>query len=218
MPAIAPIFMKVGFILLAVLLGIGLVSAYMIFNPVTKASMKSAPKIPVNKERLYADVHYLTHLLPARQAFHPAALNQAAAYILQEFHKLSSRVAYQPFKVGPQEYKNVICTLGPAEGERIVIGAHYDVCGDQPGADDNASGVAGLLELARLLHAHEANLKYRIDLISFCLEEPPYFKTESMGSAVHAKSLKKAGVKVKAMVCLEMIGYYSEEKVRSVTR
>ncbi len=204
--------MKIVLILLAVILVIGLVSAYKIFNPVIKSGMKRAENIPVNKDRLYADVNYLTHLSPARQAFNPAALDKAAGYIYQEFQKASSRVSYQTFKADNQEYKNIICTLGPAEGERIIIGAHYDVCGDQPGADDNASGVAGILELARLLHAQEDNLKYRIDIVSFCLEEPPFFKTQSMGSAVHAKSLKKAGVQVKAMVCLEMIGYFSEEK------
>lgn len=204
--------MKTGLILLAVLSGIGLISAYMAFNSVTKVGMKSALEIPVVKDRLYADVHYLTHIVPARQAFNPAGLEQAADYIYRAFQKVSGRVAYQPFKVDGQTYKNIICTLGPVEGERIIIGAHYDVCGNQPGADDNASGVAGLLEIARLLHVEEANLKYRIDLVSFCLEEPPFFKTASMGSAVHATSLKKEGVLVKAMVCLEMIGYYSEEK------
>ncbi|QNF35768.1 M28 family peptidase [Adhaeribacter swui] len=174
--------------------------------------MKSTPEIKVVNSRLYADVQYLTNIKPARQAFNPAGIEQAATYIYQEFKKISERVSYQEFQVNGQTYKNVICTLGPGTGERIILGAHYDVCGNQPGADDNASGVAGLLELARLLHAEEKTLKYRIDLVSYCLEEPPFFKTESMGSAVHAKSLKKEGVTVKAMVCLEMIGYFSEEK------
>jgi len=205
--------MKKTLVLLAILGSIGLISAYVILNPVIKVGMKSAPGINVSKDRLYADVQYLTHIKPARQAFNPAGIEQAATYIYQEFKKVSDRVSYQEFPVNGQTYKNVICTLGPAAGERIVLGAHYDVCGNQAGyADDNASGVAGLLELARLLQAQEANLRYRIDLVSFCLEEPPFFKTEAMGSAVHAKSLKKESVAVKAMVCLEMIGYYSEEK------
>ena len=204
--------MKLTLVLLAILLSIGLISAYIVFNPVSKIGMKNAPEIPVSKDRLYADVQYLTNIKPARQAFNPAGIEQAATYIYQEFKKVSDRVSYQEFKVNGQTYKNVICTLGPPTGERIILGAHYDVCGNQPGADDNASGVAGLLELARLLHAEEKKLKFRIDLVSYCLEEPPFFKTESMGSAVHAKSLKKEGVVVNAMVCLEMIGYFSEEK------
>jgi hypothetical protein len=171
-----------------------------------------AVEINVNKDRLYADVQFLTGLVPARNAFNLNALNQGADYIFNEFRKISPRVSYQTFGVNQTEYKNIICSLGPETGERIVVGAHYDVCGDQPGADDNASGVAGLLEIARLVQAKEKELKYRIDFVSYALEEPPFFKTDDMGSAVHAKSLAAAGVKVRGMICLEMIGYYSEEK------
>ena len=170
------------------------------------------PDLPVNKAQLYADVQYLTEQNPPRNAFNVASLNQSADYIFQEFKKMSPRVQYQAFMVEEQEYKNIICSLGPEEGERIIVGAHYDVCGDQPGADDNASGVAGLLAIARLVHELNPELKYRLDFVAFALEEPPYFKTDAMGSAVHAKSLRAANVKVKGMICLEMIGYYSEEK------
>ncbi|MGZ4049469.1 MAG: M28 family peptidase, partial [Bacteroidia bacterium] len=89
---------------------------------------------------------------------------------------------------------------------------HYDVCDDQPGADDNASGVAGLLEIARLLKEQSSNLIYRVDLVAYTLEEPPNFRTANMGSAVHAKMLHDNHIKVKAMICLEMIGYYSDKK------
>jgi Zn-dependent M28 family amino/carboxypeptidase len=91
-----------------------------------------------------------------------------------------------------------------------VIGAHYDVAGDTPGADDNASGVAGLLELGRLLHQYAVPLKYPIMLVVFPLEEPPFFNTRFMGSAVHAQSLAKQGQTVRLMICLEMIGYFSD--------
>jgi hypothetical protein len=168
--------------------------------------------VKADKTRLYADVKFLTEVSPPRQAFHLPSLNKSAAYIRAELEKVSDRVSYQSFPVDGQEYKNVIATLGPDTGERIVIGAHYDVCGDQPGADDNASGVAGLLETGRLLKELQPPLKYRVDLVAFSLEEPPHFKTAAMGSAVHARSLAQAGVKVRAMICLEMIGYYSEEK------
>ena len=92
----------------------------------------------------------------------------------------------------------------------MVVGAHYDVCGNQPGADDNASGVAGLLELARMLS--DCQLKYRIDLVAFALEEPPYFRSPSMGSYIHAKSLADNQIRVKGMISLEMIGYFTEKK------
>ena len=94
--------------------------------------------------------------------------------------------------------------------QRLVVGAHYDVYGENPGADDNASGTAGLLELARLLKSQNPDLKYRVDLVAYTLEEPPFFRTEFMGSAVHAKSLFDAGIKVKGMISMDMIGYFSD--------
>ena len=93
--------------------------------------------------------------------------------------------------------------------ERIVVGAHYDVCGNQEGADDNASGVVGVLELARMLHQEKTN--YQIEFVAYTLEEPPYFRSEQMGSYIHAKSLVNESVKLKGMICLEMIGYFSDE-------
>jgi Zn-dependent M28 family amino/carboxypeptidase len=94
-------------------------------------------------------------------------------------------------------------------GARIVVGAHYDTAGPHPGADDNASGVAGLLELARLLDG--ADLARPVELVGYPLEEPPYFSTSKMGSAVHARSLREQGVAVRAMLSLEMIGYFTDE-------
>ena len=77
-----------------------------------------------------------------------------------------------------------------------------------PGADDNASGVAGLIELAYLLG--KTSLPVRVELVAFTLEEPPFFRTPFMGSAIHAASLKKQGVKVRIMFALEMIGFFSD--------
>jgi Zn-dependent M28 family amino/carboxypeptidase len=77
-----------------------------------------------------------------------------------------------------------------------------------PGADDNASGVAGLIELARLLGAQPPPV--RVELVAFSLEEPPYFGSTGMGSSVHAESLRKQNIRVKAMFSLEMIGYFSD--------
>ncbi len=102
----------------------------------------------------------------------------------------------------------MLAQFGPDTKERIVVGAHYDAAGPYPGADDNASGVAGLIELAHLLG--KATLPLRVELVAFTLEEPPHFATFQMGSAVHAASLKKQGVSVRLMVSLEMIGYFSD--------
>lgn len=137
-------------------------------------------------------------------------LISTAAYIKNVFDQYSNDVKYQEYEVNNQIYKNVICSFGPKEQPRIIVGAHYDVCGNQEGADDNASGVVGLLELARLLK--NLKLNYRIDLVAYTLEEPPFFKTEYMGSYVHAKSLRDEKVEVSGMISVEMIGYFSIEK------
>jgi Zn-dependent M28 family amino/carboxypeptidase len=110
--------------------------------------------------------------------------------------------------VDGKSYRNVIAQLGPDTAERIVVGAHYDTAGPLPGADDNASGVAGLIELAHLLGKQQ--LPMRVELVAFTLEEPPYFRTTGMGSSVHAESLRKQNIRVRAMLCLEMIGYFSD--------
>ena len=164
-----------------------------------------------SKTRLYRDVERLTSIQPARNYRNMEALNEAVKYIQSELEKLDCQVREQPFKVDGRVYKNIIAYFDGSSKERIVVGAHYDVCGDQPGADDNASGVAGLLETARLLHEYKPNLVHPIELVAYCLEEPPYFASEDMGSAVHALSLHEQKVKLKAMVCYEMIGYFSDE-------
>jgi len=136
-------------------------------------------------------------------------LNFVANYIKNELSKVCENSVYQNFTVNDTEYKNVIGSLGIEHKERIIIGAHYDVCGDSEGADDNASGVVGLLELAKKLSKEK--LKYRIDFVAYSLEEPPFFRTEHMGSYIHAKDLYDKNIDIKGMLCLESIGYYSDK-------
>ena len=90
----------------------------------------------------------------------------------------------------------------------MIVGAHYDVCGNQPGADDNASAVAGLLETARMVAEAKPSLDYRIDFVSFCLEEPPFYATREMGSYIHAESLNEFKADVIGLINFEMIGYF----------
>ena len=145
-----------------------------------------------------------------RNYTHVDRLDSVAAYIYRSFCKYADTVYYQEYNVNGLVYRNVVCSFGTLQKKHIVVGAHYDVCGDQEGADDNASGVTGLMELARLLQGKTLN--NQIDLVAYTLEEPPYFRTEAMGSYQHAKSLDKQGVIVRGMICLEMIGYFSDEK------
>ncbi len=137
-------------------------------------------------------------------------LNQIATYIHNEFEKHSEVLEFQKYLANGVEYKNVIASFGPSDAKRIIVGAHYDVCGDQEGADDNASGVAGILELARQLKGKSLN--YGVDLVAYTPEEPPYFRSEAMDSYVHAKFLKENNIDVFGMISVEMIGYFSDEK------
>jgi hypothetical protein len=197
-------------------------------------------------KRLCADVARLTLPSPSRRATNVESLNRAADYIALEFGKTGCSVEKQSFPVDGKTYMNIICSFGPAEGERIIVGAHYDVSdsrcgqarkvkgkdicpfgpatyesvdyqkGDQPGADDNASGVAGILELARMVGERKPALDHRIDFVAYTLEEPPFFKMavdkeSNMGSYHHAKCLHDRNIRVKLMMSLEMIGYFTEE-------
>ena len=137
-------------------------------------------------------------------------LNQTADYILSVFSQYADTAWLQSYDVGGNIYQNVVCRFGMSKKPVIIVGAHYDVCGNQEGADDNASGVTGLLELARLLHG--SSIGYPIELVAYSLEEPPYFRTSQMGSYVHAKSLHDEHSDVYGMLVLEMIGFYSDEK------
>jgi Zn-dependent M28 family amino/carboxypeptidase len=109
-------------------------------------------------------------------------------------------------------FQNVIATHGPNDAPIIVVGAHYDAYGGLPGADDNASGVAGLLELNRLLALETSaglTLDKQVILVAYTLEEPPIYASNGMGSVIHAESLRDKQVDL--MISLEMIGYYDDE-------
>ena len=162
-----------------------------------------------DNSQLKKDLIAITQTKERRNYKNIETLNTIAAYIKAELHKVCDSVTYQKYNVNTNEYKNVIGSIGLQHKERIIIGAHYDVFGDYEGADDNASGVAGLLELARLLSKEK--LKYRIDFVAYTLEEPPFFRTQQMGSYIHANYLFKHKIPVKGMICLETIGYYNEQ-------
>jgi Zn-dependent M28 family amino/carboxypeptidase len=164
----------------------------------------------VDPVRLEAHVRKLAVDLSPRDVGHLENLDRAAAYIADELKQAGGAVSEQGYRVENRSYRNVIAHFGPDTPERIVVGAHYDAFSALPGADDNASGGAGLIELARLLGAQPPSM--RVDLIAFSTEEPPYFGTTGMGSSVHAQSLRKENVSVRAMLSLEMIGYFSDER------
>jgi len=160
-------------------------------------------------------VETLTTTMHPRDARHPENLDRAAEYIERSFAGAGASVTVQPFVVNGSTYRNVVANFGPAAIDLplLIVGAHYDAFGGRtglPGADDNASGTAGLLELARLLGASPPRTP--VALVAYPNEEPPYFGSERMGSFVHAEELRTSGRAVSGMICLEMIGYFGAEQ------
>lgn len=163
------------------------------------------------KQRLYNDVEFLTEIRPYRNYLNLESLEKVCDYIRQEFKAAGYQTRDQKWKADGREYTNVITTYNSGKSKTLVVGAHYDVAGNQPGADDNASAVAGLLETARLVAQSQPDLDYKIEFVAYCLEEPPFFATNKMGSYIHAQSLHEQNTNVIGMICYEMIGYFSEE-------
>lgn len=145
-----------------------------------------------------------------RNFAHVEVLDSVAGYIHRQMALYADTTYYQEYKAGDKVYRNVVARFKGGKEKVVVIGAHYDVCENQDGADDNASGVAGLLELARLLK--NSKNEYTTELVAYSLEEPPFFRSEQMGSYVHAKSLRDKNAEVYGMISLEMIGYFSDAK------
>lgn len=160
-----------------------------------------------SQESIQKDLGFLTSLESPRNYKNLESLNIVAEYLKKELSMVCDSVAFQSFQVNGNTYKNVIGSIGLDRSERIIVGAHYDVFGNSDGADDNASGVAGLLELARMLTNEK--LRYGIDFVFYTLEEPPFFRTKNMGSYIHAKYLYDEKIPIKGMICLESIGYFS---------
>jgi len=162
----------------------------------------------IDPARLEKHVRVLAEELIPRDSAHPGNLQKAADYIRGEFEKTEGNVREFPYEIRGREYRIVSLLFGPETGERIVVGAHYDAPPGSPGANDNASGVAGLLELAHALSSTAPSKA--VELVAYPVEEPPYYRTKAMASYVHADQLKKNRVKVRFMIALEMIGYYND--------
>ena len=136
-------------------------------------------------------------------------LNLCANYIKENFERSGAKVSLQNYQVGKETYTNIIARFGTSDEDLVIVGAHYDSHDDTPGADDNASGVAGLIELAILLGKED--IHKNIELVAYCLEEPPFFRTNQMGSAIHAKSIQEQKINIKGVLVFEMIGYFTDK-------
>ncbi len=139
-------------------------------------------------------------------------LEKTATYIADQFTSFGYQVTRQPFVFQGNIYHNIIAELtGNASPEKLfIVGAHYDAVRTTPGADDNASGVAGLLGLARELAG--ARMERTVRFVAFALEEWPVYRSSNMASYHYAKSLAEKNERVEGMICLEMIGFFCDRE------
>jgi len=162
--------------------------------------------------RLEATVRRLSGDIGERHFRRPDALDEALSFIREELTRSQVPATDHPFEVSGRRFTNVEVIVparaGATERGCIVVGAHYDTVPGTPGADDNATGVAALLEFARQL-IHE-RFERSLRLVFFPNEEPPFFPDAGMGSAAYAAELRGASVDVHTMISLEMLGYYSD--------
>jgi len=143
----------------------------------------------------------------------PAGLARAADYIEAFFLGLGLKTMRQTYEADGVECHNIEAVGSSFQGRakpHYILGAHYDSALGAPGADDNISAVAVMLETARGLLATPDVLKH-LRFVAYVNEEPPHFSTETMGSYVHARSCRAAGDNILGMICLESLGYYSNE-------
>ncbi len=163
------------------------------------------------RQRLEAHVVALATTIGPRNSDHPEALAQASQYIQDQWREEGYSPHIQSFREGDQVFENLWVDIPGTThpDELVIVGAHYDSCMTTPGADDNASGTAGILELARLLRERPAGPTLR--LAAFTNEEPPFFKGRLMGSLVMAKSLRKEKARIRGMISLEMLGDFRDE-------
>ena len=148
---------------------------------------------------------------PARSERHflrPRALAAAADYIDAAWHAQGYVPERETFTVNGVNCANVVITRPGRLDELLLIGAHYDTVRGSPGADDNASGVAALLELSRAFTAVVPAVTMRF--VAFTNEEPPFFFTHQQGSVVHARAARALGERIALMISLEMLGYYDD--------
>jgi Zn-dependent M28 family amino/carboxypeptidase len=162
--------------------------------------------------RLRAHVQMLAGTIGERNLWSYGALEQAAQYISTQLTAAGYTPRRQTFELAKLPLSNVEAVLeGTTRGaEIVVVGAHFDTVAGCPGAHDNATGVAAVLELARRFSGRRQ--PRTIHFVAFVNEEPPFFQTEHMGSAVYANAARSRGDRVVGMLSLETMGYYSEEQ------
>ena len=175
-------------------------------NTSTAAAL-SAAEIVLRGE-LAADVQKLAGEIGERNMRRYSQLNAAADFIEDSFSRAGLRSRRDTYDLSGRACHNIEAEIPGVRPQIIVIGAHYDSVFGAPGANDNGSGVAAMLALARRFSGKATGQTLRF--VAFANEEPPYFKTEQMGSLVYARRCKARGDQISAMISLETIGYFSD--------
>ncbi len=184
---------------------------YMIATPGRSWSGPLAPLADADRrlaERLRGHVRAIAS--KSHHVWAPAELEAAATYIEERLRAAGHAVQREEFRAAGASVRNLVAEIPGARrpDEIVVVGAHYDSVAGAPGANDNGSGVAAVLELAGAARDWAPERSWRFVL--FVNEEPPFFRTTEMGSHVHARGAKRRGERIVAMYSLETVGYYSD--------
>lgn len=182
----------------------------LITGPIVPKPPRLDLDIAPSSARLRRDVVRLVEEFSPRSYRNAANLDRAADWIGAELEAAGLEVEYQSYEIDAGRFRNVIGVHRGVErdGPVLVVGAHYDAFEEFPGANDNASGVAVLLELARTRPQRVVHTdRY---FVAFCTEEPPQFRSDQMGSAAFARELERRTIEVELMIALDVVGYYSD--------
>jgi hypothetical protein len=206
--------------ILALALIVGLPVGGVLWMTSVPGRSHEGPLPPLTPEQIQVAIRLREHVSAIASSPHntayPDELERTALYIEGALARIGYEVHRQSFRADRHDVRNIEAMIEPAaegsDAQTLVIGAHYDSYFHAPGANDNATGVAGVLELARLLSDVKKKSSIRIRLVLFVNEEPPYFKSELMGSLIYAKRLKQSREPVFGMFSLETIGFYSDEE------
>jgi Zn-dependent M28 family amino/carboxypeptidase len=160
------------------------------------------------REELRADVQMLAGQIGERNMARYPQLSAAAGFIEESFTRAGLHPRRESYELHGRACHNIETEIRENSSQIIVIGAHYDSVFGCPGANDNGSGVAALLALARRFARTSSTQTLRF--VAFVNEEPPYFLSPQMGSFVYASRCKARGDQITAMISLETIGYFSD--------
>jgi Iap family predicted aminopeptidase len=174
---------------------------------ISKAAPLSPDEVAL-REELRADVQMLGGEIGERNMWHYPQLNAAADFIENSFSRAGLRPRRDSYNLRGQSCHNIEAEIRGAHPQILLIGAHYDSVFGSPGANDNGTGVAAMLALARRFAGKKT--EHTLRFVAFVNEEPPYFLSNEMGSFVYAGRCKTRGDQISAMISLETIGYFSD--------